>query len=731
MNGLTVGAVLPQAMSMDIAALHFENFILYKQPGNIRLCERLVRMPSGNIRSAVKLPAVVTAAQAGKLLDQQRQIYETILSSVTDLVYMFDLNHRFTYANPALLSMWGKTWEEAIGKNCLELGYEPWHAEMHDREIEEVVKTKQPIKGEVPFNGAQGRRIYEYIFVPIIGEHGNVEAIAGTTRDVTERKNIEEALRASESKYREQVALQTKTDNVMRHLANIVESSDDAIISKNLRSIITSWNRGAERIFGYTAQEMIGQSILKLIPENLHTEEPIILDKLQRGERVNHFQTIRRCKDGRFIDVSLTVSPIFDASGTVIGASKIARDITEQKKTQESLALINAELKDLTMNLERRVSERTARLEEQSEQLRKLAIELTGAEEKERKRLAQVLHDHLQQLLVAARMRLDIIERKEVEIKDKSGFNDLRKYIEEAFNSSRSLTAELRPPVLYEGGLIPAIKFLARRYKEQYHFTVHFTAQDNVEPASNFLKTMLYSTLQEIIFNAVKYSGVKECVIEMKRVSATQAIHISVKDNGVGFDADSIGRPHAGGFGLFSIRERMRALGGEFTIISAAGQGTAFIISIPDQKDDAQVFIEQVEHQMDMASARNPKNGLSVLLADDHTILRQSLANVLKSQPFIGDVMEAVDGIDVIDKARLSPDVIIMDVNMPRLNGIEATKIIHQKYPGIKIVGLSVQVELETQQAMRDCGAIGYFHKGEDTDVLIEALRNYAIQLKT
>ena len=126
--------------------------------------------------------------------ERRRRLYETFLENSPDLAYVFDLNHRFTYANKVLLGMWNRTWEEAIGKNCLELGYEPWHAAMHDREIDEVIATRQPVRGEVPFAGAYGRRIYEYIFTPVLGPDGEVEAVSGTTRDVTDRKLIEEAL---------------------------------------------------------------------------------------------------------------------------------------------------------------------------------------------------------------------------------------------------------------------------------------------------------------------------------------------------------------------------------------------------------------------------------------------------------------------------------------------------------------------------------------------------------
>lgn len=124
--------------------------------------------------------------------DRKLRLYEAILDATPDLVYVFDLQHRFTYANQALLSMWGRRWDEAIGKTCLELGYEPWHAAMHDEEIARVIATRKPVRGDVPFDGTGGRRIYDYIFVPVLGPDGEVEAVAGTTRDVTDRKRQEE-----------------------------------------------------------------------------------------------------------------------------------------------------------------------------------------------------------------------------------------------------------------------------------------------------------------------------------------------------------------------------------------------------------------------------------------------------------------------------------------------------------------------------------------------------------
>jgi PAS domain S-box-containing protein len=144
----------------------------------------------------------VKLAELRRQTERERRLYNTILSNTPDLAYVFDLNHRFIYANNALLAMWGRTWEESIGKNCLEIGYEPWHAAMHDHEIDQVIATRKPVRGEVPFSGTNGRRVYDYIFVPVLGPEGDVEAIAGTTRDITERAIAEDALRRSEERLR-------------------------------------------------------------------------------------------------------------------------------------------------------------------------------------------------------------------------------------------------------------------------------------------------------------------------------------------------------------------------------------------------------------------------------------------------------------------------------------------------------------------------------------------------
>jgi PAS domain S-box-containing protein len=160
-----------------------------------------------SVTIARQLAFAIERRQSEQALVEQKRLYEAILANTPDLAYVFDLDHRFIYANEGLLKMWGRTWEQAVDRTCLELGYEPWHAAMHDREIEQVIATRQPVRGEVPFTGTFGRRIYDYLFVPVFGSDGAVVAVAGTTRDVTELKDNEDRLREADRRKDEFLAM--------------------------------------------------------------------------------------------------------------------------------------------------------------------------------------------------------------------------------------------------------------------------------------------------------------------------------------------------------------------------------------------------------------------------------------------------------------------------------------------------------------------------------------------
>ena len=249
---------------------------------------------------------------------------------------------------------------------------------------------------------------------------------------------------------------QREFERLKAHLAAIVESSDDAIVSKDLNGIIMSWNSEAERLFGYSASEIIGQPITTLIPMERRDEETHILSRIRNGERLDHFETERQRKDGTFIHISLTVSPIRDAQDRIIGASKIARNISDRKKTEEQLHL-------LTVELDRRVAERTQELVLSRERLRALTSELSLADQRVRRQIASELHDYLGQLLVVCRLKLGQAGRGTDVAELVRQLKDADKILDDAITYTRSLVAQLTPPVLREFGLTMALTWLAEQ----------------------------------------------------------------------------------------------------------------------------------------------------------------------------------------------------------------------------------------------------------------------------
>ena len=200
-------------------------------------------------------------------------------------------------------------------------------------ELRSQLRNKRYWAGELRHLCKDGRKVIVDSRMQLLGDNTVLEV----NRDVTQFKALLATLQESEQR--------------LRSVAAIVESSDDAIVSKNLDGVITSWNKGAERIFGYSAEEAIGQPITIVIPHDRLDEEPAFLTRIRRGERIDHFETIRQQKNGSLIAVSLSVSPVKNAEGKIVGAAKIARDITEQKRSQERIATLAQEAEHRSKNL--------------------------------------------------------------------------------------------------------------------------------------------------------------------------------------------------------------------------------------------------------------------------------------------------------------------------------------------------------------------------------------------
>jgi len=292
------------------------DFRIVRPSGQLRWITTLggaVNDDSGQVVRAFGVNLDITERKkAEELLATANRQIQSIVDNTTSIVYAFDLEERFVLANAVVAKLFNSTPDQMIGKRRHDFMPQTdadWH-EANDRKvIEEGQALDFEEQSEFP-----GRSItWLTTKFPLRDATGKIYAVGGISTDITERIHSEKARAA---------------------LAAIVESSEDAVIGENLDGTITSWNSGAEHLFGYQADEMIGQSIFLIIPPELQVEETDILHRVNKGQPISHYETERLAKDGRRISVSLTVSPIRDASGVIIGASKIARDITERKQAE-------------------------------------------------------------------------------------------------------------------------------------------------------------------------------------------------------------------------------------------------------------------------------------------------------------------------------------------------------------------------------------------------------------
>jgi two-component system, chemotaxis family, sensor kinase Cph1 len=495
--------------------------------------------------------------------ERQRRLYQTILSNTPDLIYVFDLKHRFTYANEALLTMWGKTWEEAIGKNCLELGYPEWHAKMHDEDIERVIATKKAVRGEVPFSGTSGRRVYDYIFAPVMGPSGEVEAIAGTTRDVTDRTNLGDALRQSEERFR---ALVNATSYVVYRLTpdflNIRQidgkgfTLDNAVSTAEwLRSYIHPDDRD-------TVQRRIDEALqAKSIFESEHREQPA--DGAQRW-------TYSRAV------------PLLDEKGDVVEWFGAASDVSDRKEAEEKYRklaeTLDAEVRARTRELE----ERNAEVLRQSEQVRELSWRLLRTQDEERRHIARELHDSAGQTLTVLGMNLAMLVEKAGRDSPEL-VNDAEKIqdtVQGLHRDIRTASYLLHPPMLDESGLSPALSWYVQGLVERSALQIELDISKEFGRLPRDMELVVFRLVQECLTNIHRHSGSKTASIRIARSRCD--VTVEVHDQGQGMAPARFAEIQSGGagVGIRGMRERLRQFSGEMKIDSDA-QGTRVFVKIP------------------------------------------------------------------------------------------------------------------------------------------------------
>jgi PAS domain S-box-containing protein len=280
-------------------------------------------------------PLVSFVAKAGAPLLQSDDFFRTLVDVLPAAVYTTDAAGRITYFNEAAATLWGCRPELGTSEWCgsWRLFWPDGRPLPHDQcPMAIALKENRTVRGQDAIvERPDGTRVpFLPVPTPICDGAGKLIGAVNMLIDLTDAKHAEGA---------------------MQRLAAIVESSDDAIISKDLNGIITSWNKGAELIFGYLAEEVIGKSIKILIPADHQDEEDTIIERIRAGQRVEHYETVRQRKYGGLVDISLTVSPIRNAQGTIVGASKIARNISERKRNEEQIALLASEAEHRVKNV--------------------------------------------------------------------------------------------------------------------------------------------------------------------------------------------------------------------------------------------------------------------------------------------------------------------------------------------------------------------------------------------
>jgi PAS domain S-box-containing protein len=461
-----------------------------------------------------------------------------------------------------------------------------------------------------------------------------------------------------------------------RHFASIVASSNDAIVSKNLNSIVLSWNKAAERIFGYTAEEMIGTSITKLIPENHMDEEPEILRRIQAGQTLNHYDTVRRRKDGTLINISLTVSPIKDEQGKIVGASKIARDITDIKTAEEQL-----------------------RQAQKMEAVGRLA--------------GGVAHD-FNNLLTSI---LGFVDMALAQIESESEVAEYLEEVRKAGTRAASLTQQLlaysrkqilAPRVVDLNESVTELdKMLTRLIGEDVEF------RTRLDPDLGKIKADP-GQVQQVIMNlalnardAMPTGGT--LTVETENVYLDRGyvanhpdsamgphVRLTVTDIGTGippeimahifepfFTTKEVGK--GTGLGLSSVYGIVKQSGGSISVESQVGKGTTFSIYFPAVDRKGRAIKESPARHHESRS----RHGETILLAEDEGTVRKFLVAALRSHGY--HVVEARDGADALEiGSKLGQvDLVLSDVVMPGINGGKLATGIKAIHPGAKFLFIS------------------------------------------
>ena len=599
-----------------------------------------------------------------------------VLELIPDAIVVIDQSGKIVRVNSRTLQAFGYDQSELIGQKVEMLVPERQSAAHHSHR--EEFSRHPTVRSMGPDRELRGRRrdgtefAVEISLSPLQTEQGLF--VLSAIRDVSSRKQIEAELR------RVQQELNARTDRELWEsrswLAAIVDSSEDAIVGKDLDGIITSWNRGAEHIYGYTSEEMVGKSISVLTPRNRPDEIPGILEKIKRGERLEHYETVRVAKDGRHLQVSVSISPIRDSAGKIIGASAITRDVTEQKHAEDQLR--QAQKMEAVGRLAGGVAHDFNNV---------LAIiiactELLGSRKNQTEDIAELVGN-----ISSAARRGASLTRQLLGFSRKRAAQPVVFDMNERVNEVSKLVRPLMGDDIEVRILSKSPSAPVEADPGQFDQIVMNLAVNARDAMPNGGKLILEIT-------SVQFDD--EFVKQHPQVATGKYIQLNVSDTGVGMDQATLSlifEPFfttkdlgkGTGIGLATVYGIVRRSGGYIWVYSEPNRGTTFKIYLPS-----------AEHKLGLGSeieaeeAIPPSKGQTILLVEDDSTMRSLTRKMLEEHGY--RVMEAEDGqaaIKLLGLGTHSVDLVLTDVVMRGLSGPELGSWLGSTHPAVRILYMS------------------------------------------
>jgi PAS domain S-box-containing protein len=666
---------------------------------------------------------------------------ESVLSLMPAAVYTCDLDGRITYFNQHAVELWGRApkLDNDEDRYCgsFRLILPDGSTLPHDRcAMAMAIQTGESVRNEeVIVERADGSRIVIRVNIsPFYDDYGRLSGAVNTFQDVSHLKKAEQA---------------------SLHLAALVESSDDAIIAKDLHGIVKSWNPAAERLFGYAAAEIVGKPITTIIPSDRSDEETRILERIRRGERIEHFDTVRQRKDGTPVEISLTISPIKDAHGKIIGASKIAREITKRKQAETALREARDELARANQELENRVKERTAELERAN---------------------AALLKDLEEQRRLEAQLRQ---AQKMESIGTLAGgiahdFNNVLNIIKGYSSSVASLASgneeiaeqlEVIDDAIDRGsGVVRQLLTLARKTESRL---ISSSANELISGLANLLKQTLpkhidvslelraklpmvmadpnqiTQALLNLCVNArdampqggrltLRTSVVDGATINDAGAQAREYVSIEVIDTGTGmsdrvrarlfepfFTTKGIGE--GTGLGLAIVYGIIKNHDGLIEVHSEPQRGTKFRLYLPTAREQQNSEITDLQAQIFPENGRNGHK--TVLLVEDEEMMVLLLRKTFAKHGY--NVLVALDGeeaLNLFQEHQQKIDVVLLDIGLPKKAGWEVILTMKEQNPQVSIVVSSGYIDPESKAKMYKAGIRNFVDKPYTPDAVVEIL---------